>query len=87
MALDGISIAALVDQFKTNLLDAHVERIIQPQPEVIQINFKTQDGIRRLKRPPSVCFCANISAKADSSASISLRWSALYSSGSHILLK
>ena len=55
MALDGISIAALVDQFKTNLLDAHVERIIQPQPEVIQINFKTQDGIRRL------CLSANAS--------------------------
>lgn len=55
MALDGITIAALVDQFKTDLLEAHVERIIQPQPEVIQINFKTDAGTKRL------CLSANAS--------------------------
>lgn len=55
MALDGITIAALVDQFTTDLLDAHVERIIQPQPEVIQMNFKTGSGTKRL------CLSANAS--------------------------
>ncbi len=48
MALDGITIAALTDQFARELTDAHVERIIQPQPELIQINFKTQGGTRHL---------------------------------------
>lgn len=48
MALDGITIAALTDQFARELTDAHVERIIQPEPELIQINFKTQNGTRHL---------------------------------------
>ena len=48
MALDGITIAALTDQFKRDLADAYVERIIQPEPELIQINFKTVSGVKRL---------------------------------------
>ena len=48
MALDGITIAALVDQFTHELADSHVERIIQPEPALIQINFKTPGGTRHL---------------------------------------
>ena len=48
MALDGITISALVSQFQQDLEGAFVERIIQPQPELIQINFKTQSGTRHL---------------------------------------
>ncbi len=55
MALDGIMIAALVAQFKNDLIDAHVERIIQPQPEVIQLTFKGISGTKRL------CLSANAS--------------------------
>ena len=48
MALDGITIAALTDQFRRDLADAYVERIIQPESELIQISFKTATGVKRL---------------------------------------
>lgn len=48
MALDGITIAALVHQFKADLDDAYVEKIIQPESELIQISFKTHSGTKRL---------------------------------------
>ena len=48
MALDGITISALVSQFQYDLTDAHVERIIQPESELIQITFKTSAVTRRL---------------------------------------
>ena len=48
MALDGITIAALTEQFRRDLADAYVERIIQPESELIQISFKTATGVKRL---------------------------------------
>ena len=48
MALDGITIAALTRQFKDDLTGAFVERIIQPETELIQILLKTASGKKRL---------------------------------------
>ena len=48
MALDGISIHALVDEFNNQLLNGKINKISQPEREEILITINTQNGNKRL---------------------------------------
>ena len=48
MALDGISIHALVDEFNNQLLNGKINKISQPEREELLITINTQNGNKRL---------------------------------------
>ncbi len=48
MALDGISIHALVHEFNENLLNGKINKISQPEREELLITINTQNGNKRL---------------------------------------
>lgn len=48
MALDGISIHALVHEFNENLLNGKINKISQPEKEELLITINTQNGNKRL---------------------------------------
>ena len=48
MALDGISIHALVDEFNNNLLNGKINKISQPEREELLITINKQNGNKRL---------------------------------------
>ncbi len=48
MALDGISIHALVHEFNNNLLNGKINKISQPEREELLITINTADGNKRL---------------------------------------
>lgn len=48
MALDGISIHALVHEFNENLLNGKINKISQPEREELLITVNTQNGNKRL---------------------------------------
>ena len=48
MALDGISIHALVYEFNENLLNGKINKISQPEKEELLITINTQNGNKRL---------------------------------------
>ncbi|NEX01108.1 Predicted component of the ribosome quality control (RQC) complex, YloA/Tae2 family, contains fibronectin-binding (FbpA) and DUF814 domains [Pseudobutyrivibrio sp. NOR37] len=48
MALDGISIHALVDEFNNLLLNGKINKISQPEREELLITINTQNGNKRL---------------------------------------
>ncbi len=48
MALDGISIHALVHEFKNNLLNGKINKISQPEREELLITINTLNGNKRL---------------------------------------
>ncbi len=48
MALDGISIHALVDEFNRELLNGKINKISQPEREELLITINTQNGNKRL---------------------------------------
>ena len=55
MALDGISIHALVHEFNENLLNGKINKISQPEKEELLITINTQNGNKRLlNRRPSL---------------------------------
>jgi len=48
MALDGITIHALVHEFNNNLLNGKINKISQPEKEELLITINTSDGNKRL---------------------------------------
>lgn len=48
MAFDGITVAALVHEFKNQLLGGRLAKIAQPEPDELLLTVKTCDGQKRL---------------------------------------
>ena len=48
MAFDGIVVADLVHEFRNELLNARLAKIVQPEPDELLLTLKTSDGQKRL---------------------------------------
>lgn len=48
MAFDGITVAGLVHEFKTQLINGRISKIAQPERDELLLTVKAQDGLRRL---------------------------------------
>ena len=81
MAFDGITIANIVKDLKTSLLDGRISKIAQPEADELLLTIKKPDGQRRLYISASASLPLiyltdeNISQTAGSSPLPSLPWS------------
>ena len=48
MAFDGITVAAIVQELQSNLVDGRIAKIAQPQPDELLLTIKTPQGQKRL---------------------------------------
>ena len=48
MAFDGITVAALTHELRTNLLGGRIAKIAQPEADELLLTIKAPDGQRRL---------------------------------------
>ena len=55
MALDGITVANIVHELKSNLIDGRINKIAQPEQDELLLTLKTKEGQKRL------CISANAS--------------------------
>ncbi len=48
MAFDGITISALVNELKYNLIDGHIKKIAQPEPDELTLTIQAPFGISKI---------------------------------------
>ena len=48
MAFDGITVAAIVQELQSNLVDGRIAKIAQPEPYDLLLTIKTPQGKKRL---------------------------------------
>lgn len=48
MAFDGITVAAIVQELQSNLVDGRIAKIAQPEPDELLLTIKTPQGQKRL---------------------------------------